>query len=97
MVKHALIGRLAFELIYQVDVLLHGVVGAEAIELCPGGVLGFGNKVEGIGWAFGGRIALGGLLIKAVKLQQGVVIGASGKEFAIGNGLFEKFFQFHEW
>ncbi len=62
----------------QIDVLLHGLLGREAVKLAPGVELGRGNEIEPAR-PFPCCIAFGRLLEKGIKLQHGFVIWALAK------------------
>jgi hypothetical protein len=85
----------AFQFCDYVNILLHTGVAAFAFLVCPGIVFGFAHKIEHIGWTFLRRIALGGLFVQAVQLQQYVVGRTFGKLFAFGNCRFKLRFQIH--
>ena len=70
----ALPGQLA----YQLDVLLTGGLFAGAAQAGPGIVFGNGFKVEAAG-AVAGYVAIGGLLVEGVKLEQHHIAGLGGE------------------
>jgi hypothetical protein len=72
---------------HQLHVLLAGGILAEARELMPSVILGDGLKVEAAG-AGAGHIAIGGLLVQGIQLEQHSVGGLGGQLLgAQGSGL----------
>src|SRR5688572_24423992 len=65
------------QLFHQVDIFLHRVVLAGALELGPGFVLGGADEIEEPGLV-AADIAFGALLVQCVEAEQGVVVGTFG-------------------
>src|SRR6185312_3054157 len=82
----------AAQLLDQVDVFLHRLVGLHAFELGPGLVFGGADEIEESRLR-AGYVAIGTLLEQRVELEQGVVVGAIVKFLDVFSGLLERGFQ----
>ena len=82
----------SFKRLDQVDVLLHRVVVARALQAVPGVPLGAADHVAEAGLLLG-VVAGGGLLVQRVDLQQRGVVGPLRQLLGIGDGGFEVGFE----
>ncbi len=80
--------RSAGELAHEVDVLLHRVLAAGALELRPGLVFRGADEVEEARLR-AVDVALGALLVERVQLEQDIIAGAIGQRLDVPGGLFE--------
>ena len=76
----------------QIEVLLHRVLAGRALELLPRVPLGARHQVGKAGLV-ALVVALGGLLVGGIQLEQRGVVGAGGQLLRVGKGLVEAGFE----